>query len=176
MPNWIALLSIGLPASVSCIAVLVFLRFRQWRGHIVRRLEANSMVIQTSSGPVEYADVGKGIAVLMIHGTPGGYDQILEASRAASMTESGLRIIAPSRPGYLRTPISSGRTPAEQARLYADLITNLGIRKAFILGASGGGPSAIQFAIQHPERCAGLILEEAATRSIKVERNTTPPS
>ena len=111
----------------------------------------------------------------MIHGTPGGYDQVLEAVKAGEMARSGLRIITPSRPGYLRTPIASGRTPAEQARLYSDLLDHLGLPKAFILGTSGGGPSAIQFAILYPEQCAGLILEEAVTRSIKVDRSAMAP-
>lgn len=175
MPRWVALGSAGLLVLFIAGVALVCHRFLQWRGHIERRLEADSLVVPTSSGLVEYADIGSGVPVLMIHGTPGGYDQILETVRASGLTRPGLRIIVPSRPGYLRTPITSGRTPAEQARLYADLLTRLGIDKAYILGASGGGPSALQFAILFPERCSGLILEEAATRSIKVERSNTPP-
>lgn len=167
--------SAGLLVVLFLVLALVCHRFLQWRGHIERTLEADSLVVPTASGLVEYAEIGSGEPVLVIHGTPGGYDQILETVRASGLTRPGLRIIVPSRPGYLRTPISSGRTPAEQARLYADLLTRLGIDKAYILGASGGGPSALQFAILFPERCSGLILEEAATRNIKVERSNTPP-
>lgn len=175
MPRWVALGSTVLLVVLIGVLALVCQRFLHWRGHIERRLEAGSLVIPTASGLVEYADIGAGVPVLMIHGTPGGYDQILETVRASGLSSTGLRIIVPSRPGYLRTPITSGRTPAEQARLYADLLTNLGIDKAFILGASGGGPSALQFAILFPERCSGLILEEAATRSIRVDRSVMPP-
>ena len=42
----------------------------------------------------------------------------------------------------------------------------LGIEKAFIIGSSSGGPSAIQFAQRHPERCIGLILCSSVTEYI----------
>ncbi len=57
--------------------------------------------------------------VLSVHGTPGGYDQRLGMD--------GFRILAPSRPGYLRTPIDAGRTPREQADVYAALLDALSI-------------------------------------------------
>lgn len=66
--------------------------------------------------------------------------------------------ISPSRPGYLRTPLAAGASPAEQADLYAALLDALGIEQASIIGFSGGGPSALQFALRHPDRCRGLAM------------------
>ena len=129
----------------------------------------------TAAGPVEYADLGSGPAVLAIHGTPGGYDQVAFMQSAAQMAPRGYRVIAPSRPGYLRTPSASGRTPAEQSRLYAALLDRLGIDKVVVLGVSGGGPSALQFAILYPGRCRALILEEAVTKSIDYKPGRLPP-
>jgi len=173
--NWTSLLAAGTLSLVISGVAITCRDFLRWRDAIVRRTLANSQVVETDSGLVEYGEFGQGVPLLMIHGTPGGYDQVLETARITYTTLPGLRIIAPSRPGYLRTPIASGPTPAEQARLFADLMTTLGIDKAFILGASGGGPGAIQFAIGYPDRCLGLILEEAVTRSIAVSRSSTPP-
>lgn len=148
--------------------------FLAWRGALEKRLVADGQVVPTALGDMEYAEAGRGVPVLMLHGTPGGYDQILFHVRATGLAD-GVRIIAPSRPGYLRTPLSSGRSPAEQARLFAALLDRLGERRVVVLGVSGGGPSALQFALQYPDRCAGLVLEEAATRTIRVEKSTLPP-
>ena len=156
-------------------AAFVAVGFVGWRQAIERRLVQNSRVVQTAAGAVEYADLGSGPAILVIHGTPGGYDTVAFMQRAANMAPPGYRLIAPSRPGYLRTPSASGRTPAEQARLYAALLDKLGIDKVVVLGVSGGGPSALQFAILHPERCRALILEEAVTRSIDYKPGRLPP-
>jgi pimeloyl-ACP methyl ester carboxylesterase len=70
----------------------------------------------------------------------------------------GFRYIAPSRPGYLGTSLSLGRTPVEQADLYRDLLDALGVERAAVMAVSGGGPSALQFALSHPERCWGLVI------------------
>jgi pimeloyl-ACP methyl ester carboxylesterase len=94
--------------------------------------------------------------VLVVHGAGGGYDQGLDI--AAPLVESGYRVIAMSRFGYLRTPLPADASPAAQADAYACLLDALNIRQAVVFGASAGGPSAMQFALRHPERTAALIL------------------
>ena len=78
----------------------------------------------------------------MLHGTPGGYDLALAV--AGLFAGSGLRVIAPSRSGYLRTPLSVGRTPAEQGDAALALLEHLGTEKAAVAGVSGGGMAAVQ--------------------------------
>jgi len=63
-----------------------------------------------------------------------------------------------SRPGYLRTPIDVGRTPADEADSYVALLDSLGIGTVAVIGGSGSGPAPLEFAIRHPDRCWGLIL------------------
>lgn len=118
-------------------------------------------MIETSRGWVEYVSFGQGPAVLSIHGSPGGYD----GSDAQRYLDIGFRYITLSRPGYLRTPLESGRSPEEQADLFAALLDALDIQRAVVIGSSGGGPSALQFAIRHPERCLGMILVSAITQN-----------
>ena len=113
-------------------------------------------VLNTSRGPVEYVDTGEGEVVLSLHGAMGGYDQA--RILACTIGEEGYRYLAISRPGYLGTPITAGRTPEGQADLYAEFIDLLGVRKVIIFAISGGGPSAIFFALRHCERCRGLVL------------------
>jgi pimeloyl-ACP methyl ester carboxylesterase len=100
--------------------------------------------------------------VLVSHGTPGGYDQGLMI--AEFLGYNRLRFIAISHPGYLGTPLEVGRTPRDQADAFAALLDALGVRDAAIIGVSGGGPSALQFAARHRDRCLALVLISAITK------------
>jgi pimeloyl-ACP methyl ester carboxylesterase len=113
-------------------------------------------LLQTRRGPVEYLSIGAGPAVVALHGAMGGWDQSLLLAR--TLGEAGYRYVALSRPGYLGTPISAGRSPEEQADLIAEALDGLGIRRAAVMAVSGGGYSAIHFAHRHPERCWALVL------------------
>src|SRR5215475_1208919 len=139
--------------------------WQEWGRSVAQaRARLDSRVIATTSGPVEYAVTGAGPAVLVIHGCPGGYDQGLVAARLANSED--FTFISPSRPGYLRTPLYVGVTPEAQADAYVSLLDSLGISKVAIVGISGGGPSALQFAIRHPERCWGLVTVCAIVRRL----------
>jgi pimeloyl-ACP methyl ester carboxylesterase len=111
-------------------------------------------VVGTSVGPVEYAERGTGPAVLLVHGTPGGWDQGLVGFEFATAT---VRVISPSRPGYLGTPLATGRTAAEQADALAALLDALRIDSIPVVGASGGGPASYLLAARHPERVRCLV-------------------
>jgi len=96
--------------------------------------------------------------LMSIHGSPGGHDQNIISSDA-------FRILILSRPGYLRTPLGVGKTPAEQATAYSELLDVLGIQKVVVMGISGGGPSSMEFAAKFPEKTLGLIAFEAVSYS-----------
>lgn len=113
-------------------------------------------VVTTRLGRVEYAEYGEGPAVLALHGAMGGYDQSLLLAR--TIGDAGYRYIAVSRPGYLGTPLASGKTSEQQADLCAALLDALGIPTATVMAVSGGGPCALQFALRHRQRCRGLVL------------------
>jgi len=127
--------------------------------------KANPKTVTTALGLVEYVDIGSGPAVVTLHGAMGGYDQSIILAQAIG--EEGFRYLAMTRPGYLGTPISSGKTPEQQGDLIAALLDKLNIDKAGVLAVSGGGPSAVEFGIRHPERCTALVL--VATCAHKVE-------
>jgi pimeloyl-ACP methyl ester carboxylesterase len=111
---------------------------------------------KTALGVVEYVEIGDGPVVVALHGAMGGYDQSLIL--AQTIGNAGYRYITMSRPGYLGTPMSSGRTPEQQGDLIAALLDKLGIAEAGVIAVSGGGPSAVQFGLRHSDRCAGLVL------------------
>ncbi|MBM4273465.1 MAG: alpha/beta hydrolase [Deltaproteobacteria bacterium] len=112
-------------------------------------------VIETAQGPVEYAERGQGPPLLCVHGGPGGYDQGLGLGEFFQV--NGFKIIAPSRPGYLGTPLTSGRTPEEQADALAALLDALNIRKIPVLGASAGGPPSYLLAARYPDKVSSLL-------------------
>jgi pimeloyl-ACP methyl ester carboxylesterase len=113
-------------------------------------------VANTSAGPIEFAEKGAGIPLLSIHGAGGGYDQGL--ANVADFVGDGFRVIAPSRFGYLGTPVPPDTSSASQADAHAALLTELTIDKAIVAGISAGARSAMQFAVRHPERTIALIL------------------
>ena len=118
---------------------------------------------QTSHGVIEYALHGAEheAAVILCHGTGGGCDQGLVLAKLIN----GFQGIAVSRAGYLRTPVETGRSPAELADAYVALLDSLNIEKAAILGLSAGGMSAAYFALRHSSRCWGLVLADAITKT-----------
>ncbi|MDP1642242.1 MAG: alpha/beta hydrolase [Phenylobacterium sp.] len=117
---------------------------------------AGSQVIDSPFGPIEFADVGRGSVVLMIHGSGGGFDQALAFSER--LDRDRFRIIAPSRFGYLRSAMPPDATPEMQADALAYLLKHLEVDQAVIFGGSAGALSAAQLALRHPERCRGLIV------------------
>lgn len=119
-------------------------------------LEQPAKTIQTSLGLAEYAENGEGPVLLAMHGGPGGYDQGLVLGEL--FRKNGFKVIAPSRPGYLGTPLASGKSAGDQGDFAAALLDALEIPQAFILGASGGGPAAYQIAQRHPEKTKALLV------------------
>jgi pimeloyl-ACP methyl ester carboxylesterase len=140
-------------------------------GYARKRAGEGSRVARTARGPVEYCSLGEGPAVLVVHGAGGGFDQVLGMAR--ELAAAGFRAVAMSRFGYLRTPLPADASPQAQADAHAALLDALGIGRAAIVGVSAGGPSSMQFALRHPERCEALVLLVPLAYA---PRPATPPS
>lgn len=112
--------------------------------------------IDTPVATIEYYRTGTGVPVLISHGITGGYDQGLGLARL--YMGDGYDLIATSRFGYLGSSIPDDSSPDAQADAYAHLLDDLELDRAYIMGNSAGGTSAIKFALKYPERCLGLIL------------------
>lgn len=129
----------------------------------LRALATESRMADTARGPVEYAAFGdpERPPLLLVHGSPGGYDQLVPLAR--QLAASGYRAVTVSRPGYLRTPQSVGRTPEEQADALAGLLGALDLGPVVVVGISGGGPATLQLALRHPAKVRAVILLGAVT-------------
>jgi pimeloyl-ACP methyl ester carboxylesterase len=149
--------------AVGAMAGTVFLRYRNDLGRARDAARRGSLIAETEFGPIEYAEEGAGVSLLSLHGAGGGFDQGLAV--AADLVGEGFRIIAPSRFGYLRTPVPPDTSPAAQADAHAALLSKLNIPKAIVLGISAGARSAVELAVRHGQMVAGLILIVPGTYS-----------
>jgi pimeloyl-ACP methyl ester carboxylesterase len=159
--RWFGRALFALLVLVLLVGAFVIVKFEGWKKEKMAALDAGSRLIETKAGPVEYTERGSGPAVLICHGAPGGYDQALLLGE--SLVKSGFRVIAPSRPGFLRTPLSTGLLFEDQADALAALLDKLGVERAAVLGFSTGAQVAARFAVRHPDRTAALVLISPVT-------------
>lgn len=125
-------------------------------------------VVETSNGPVEYAVLGRGAPVLVVHGSPGGIDSA--ALMAGFLPREQIAAIVFSRPGYLGTPLAGRETIDQQADLGVALLDALEIPRAGILSWSGGGPMGYRLAVRHPDRVAALVAFAALSHAYAMPR------
>ena len=150
-------LLLGLPAAVLAgLILLTYFSYRDEIGAAETRVSSGSEVVESPCGRIEYAVIGKGAPVLLVHGAGGGFDQGLEFGRP--LAERGFTVIAMSRFGYLRTPMPADASPAAQADAHACLLDALNLPGAAILGGSAGAPSTIEFCLRHAGRCSAMVL------------------
>ena len=126
------------------------------------RILESSQVVKTTHGIIEYSTYGKGLPVLFIHGAGGGHDM---GKVYAKRIGDDFYWICPSRFGYLRAPVPKDASFESQADAYVALLDYLNIEKAAAIGLSVGGPSAVLFALRHPNRCAALVLQSAISKT-----------
>ena len=115
----------------------------------------------TKSGQIEFTLKGNGPAILVMHGmsqdcdADAGYDAFINA---------GFSMLTPSRPGYGKNPATVGDNAEKAAEAMVDLIDNLKIDRAGVMAVSGGGPTAIYLAANHPEKVKKLALVSALSK------------
>jgi len=123
-------------------------------------LDRPTRVARLAAGPVEYRLERRGDdTVLVFHG---GHQRAGLPLGEEVFAEAGYTVLAPSRPGYGRTPLSTGRSVTGFADIARALCEHLGItRVAAVVGTSAGGPTAVAMAARHPDLVQRLILQSA---------------
>ncbi|WP_341716629.1 alpha/beta hydrolase [Micromonospora sp. FIMYZ51] len=122
--------------------------------------ERPTTIVELSAGQVEYRlERRGGPVVVMLHG---GHMRAGLTLDERVYAEADVSVLAPSRPGYGRTPLSTGTSVSGFADVIAELCRHLGIeRVAASVGISAGGPTAVALAARHPALVERLITQAA---------------
>jgi pimeloyl-ACP methyl ester carboxylesterase len=123
-------------------------------------IQRPTQLCMLESGPIEYRLERRGPDVLLV--MHGGHMQAGLALGENAFAAAGFTVLAPSRPGYGRTPLDTGPMPSEFTDAVAALCARLGItRVAAAVGISGGGPTAVTMAARHPGLVQRVVLVSA---------------
>jgi pimeloyl-ACP methyl ester carboxylesterase len=117
-------------------------------------------VADLPAGQVEYRLDRRGDAVVLVF--HGGHTRASLALGEDVFAVAGYTLLVPSRPGYGRTPLSTGTSVQGYPDVVRELCAHLGIaRVAAVVGISGGGPTAATMAARHADLVGRLILISA---------------
>jgi pimeloyl-ACP methyl ester carboxylesterase len=105
---------------------------------------------------IAYRDAGSGETVLLIHGMAGSSD----TWRAViPQLAKKYRVVAPDLLGHGQSDKPRGDYSLGAFAVWLrDLLDELGVTRATIVGQSLGGGVAMQFVYQHPDYCQRLVL------------------
>lgn len=119
---------------------------------------------------INYTDTGKGKAVVLLHGfleNLGMWDNYIELFSRKN------RVIAIDLLGHGKTDcLGYIHTMEDQADMVHQVLHDLKIRKAIIIGHSMGGYIALAFAELYPDYMKGLVLLNSTARADSDEKKT----
>ncbi|MGQ4475729.1 alpha/beta fold hydrolase [Streptomyces sp. SAS_276] len=122
--------------------------------------EHPTKLAELTAGRVEYRFDRRGPVTVVIF--YGGHMRAGLSLGEEVFAEAGCSVLVPSRPGYGRTPVSTGGSAAGFADVTSALCAHLGITEVTaVVGVSGGGPTAVAMAARHPALVQRLVLQSA---------------
>jgi pimeloyl-ACP methyl ester carboxylesterase len=138
--------------------------YTKWLSETTQNLKNAGRVVHTPFGDIQIVvKDGRGPVIVVLHGGFGGWDQgVLVAS---DLAKRGFKVIIPSRPGYLSSPLYTNpiileeTTPRQQATLLAALLNQLQIPEVVVMGFSAGAPVAYEFGLRYPHRTQAVVLQ-----------------
>lgn len=115
--------------------------------------------LELSAGRAHYLDEGPRDAepIVFVHGTPSWSFEFRTLIGALSTHH---RCIAYDHLGFglSERPADFGYRPEDHARLFAELVTKLGLERFTLVVHDFGGPIALPYAAAHPERITRLVV------------------
>lgn len=129
--------------------------------------ESTSRFVRVTEGPlkdfkIHYNDAGSGDVVVMLHGSgPGASGWSNFHRNVEPFVKAGYRTLLVDSPGWSQSDpvfVDKGSRVVHNAAAVKGVMDALGIQKAHLIGNSMGGTSAIQFALDFPDRLDRLIV------------------
>lgn len=122
--------------------------------------ELPTEIAQLTHGPVEFRYEPRGPATIVVF--YGGHLRAGLSLGEEVFAGGGCSLLVVSRPGYGRTPVTTGDSVTGFADVTAELCAHLGISVvAAAVGVSAGGPTAVAMTARHPALVERLILQSA---------------
>lgn len=121
---------------------------------------------------VDVCEIGPadGPAIVWVHGLAGSWQSWLE--NLPVLAAAGFRCVALDLPGFGASPMPRDPiTISGYAAIVDELMEQLGIHAACVVGNSMGGFIALEVAIRFPARAERLVLVSAAGLSVEQLRN-----
>jgi 4,5:9,10-diseco-3-hydroxy-5,9,17-trioxoandrosta-1(10),2-diene-4-oate hydrolase len=121
---------------------------------------------------LHYDEAGshKGMPVVMLHGGGPGASGMSNFKNNLPVFAGHFRTLAVDQPGYGKSdkPEVQGNYFTFAATALKDLLDELGIDQAHLVGNSLGGGTAVRFALENPERAGRLVLMGPGGLSLNV--------
>jgi pimeloyl-ACP methyl ester carboxylesterase len=145
-------------AVVTCIGTLLIERAHRPRGRFIDVGGFPQHVIEMGRGDAQDA-----LPVVMLHGASANLEDMRLA--LAEQLRGRRPVIFIDRPGlgFSQRDREQGASPAYQAAVLHGVLDRLGVGRAILVGHSWGGALALTFALDFPDRTAGLVLVAPAT-------------
>jgi pimeloyl-ACP methyl ester carboxylesterase len=118
-----------------------------------------------------YDDAGSGDCVVLVHGHP--FDRTMWEPQLAALSDA-FRVVVPDLRGFGGSPVTPGSvTMRELAADIEDLLDELAIARAAVVGLSMGGLVTMELAVARPARCWGLGLVATTVQPVAPEERST---
>ncbi len=127
---------------------------------------AGSLVVTGTR--IDLVERGAGPPLLFLHAENG----IEPAAAAIGALASSAHVIAPTHPGFGRSELPSGmRTVDDLSYFYLDLLDQLDLRDAIVVGVSFGAWIAAEVAVKSTARMSRLVMANAVGVKSRRSRN-----
>ncbi|WP_040821012.1 alpha/beta fold hydrolase [Nocardia jiangxiensis] len=137
--------------------------------------EGVGRTVRVGEREIFFTEAGSGPAVVLLHGGGPGASGLSNYSRNIDALAGRFRVIVPDLPGYGRSDkrIDQSDPFGDLARAVGDLLDEIGIATAHLVGNSYGGAAALRLAMDRPGKVGRMILMGpggvGATRALPTE-------
>ena len=101
---------------------------------------------------------GDGPPIILVHGAGCNLEDMRLALGERLAARHRVILIDRAGLGFSERRGRRGSSPAYQSAILRDVLDRLGVTRAIVVGHSWGGALAAAFALDHPQRVAGLVL------------------